>query len=345
MSKTYKKKYKTLKNKGQNIKSIKKYKILKTYKKKHKLQNIQQNGGQNVVKNIDVDNKRKGVIDIANETIGNLISSIYNKSRDIGLKLIGLEVINKTPDIDISNSSISLDNSIIDKSKYLGSIADKSLTKTFNNFNKVLNSSIVKSQTKRTAEETAQILTKLLKLFNDTIDKPELREELKEALKNAGEIGLIFTKSLEEPFNEFIDILSKSIEKSSSAISSGAIKVGTDMMAAVPGIGSIIELGKILNDTSKAASSVVEANSEIIEGMSDLIIKTKENFEKVLKEYQDKKIDTLNRINNSMNEFKETDKINVNQINGNQNIESTSILKGGRFKTPKTLKKKVRFEL
>jgi hypothetical protein len=305
-------------------------------------------------------NERKGVIDIAGESIGNLLENIYKKTRDISLKLLGLQLIKNNEIINIDTSGISLDSSILEKGKNISSIADKSVSQSLDNINNYLKSSIVESNTKRTAEETAIILKNLLKLFNDTLDNPELKEELKEALQNAGEVGIIFVKAMEEPFDEFISIVSKSIEKSSSAIGSGAIKIGTDMMAAVPGVGSIIEIGKILNDSSKAASSVVEANGEIIEGMSDFIIKTKENFEKVLKEYEEKKNNTIENINSSINEFNNTNKLGENKLGenklgenklggNNNNIQTEKLspilkINKSNFKTPKTLKK-VRFNL
>jgi len=60
-------------------------------------------------------------------------------------------------------------------------------------------------------------------------------------------------------------------------------------MAAVPGVGAVIEVGKMLNDGTKAASAVVEAGSEAVEAASDAFIETKENVEQGLKELEEKK--------------------------------------------------------
>ena len=79
-------------------------------------------------------------------------------------------------------------------------------------------------------------------------------------------------------------------------------------MAAVPYIGSIIEVGKMLNDGSKAASTVVEAGSEAVEAASDAFIETKENIEEGLKVLEEKKKlgdEISSRTDKSIKEFED----------------------------------------
>jgi ABC-type transporter Mla subunit MlaD len=78
------------------------------------------------------------------------------------------------------------------------------------------------------------------------------------------------------------------------------------MMAAVPGLGAVIEIGKMLNDGSKAASAVVEAGSEAVETASDAFVETTENVKQGLQELDEKKKmaeQISNRTTKSINDF------------------------------------------
>jgi hypothetical protein len=174
------------------------------------------------------------------------------------------------------------------------------------NVNEVLDSQVVSETVKAAAEETAEITGKLAKNFNDAMNNPQVRQEVEEAINHASDIGSIVIKSSEKPLQEAVKVGVESGTKAIGAASAGIIKIGTDAMAAVPGVGAIIEFGKILNDGSKAASAVVEAGTEAISIASDSFIETSENVKEGLKELEQKKKmvqQISNRTTKSIDDF------------------------------------------
>jgi hypothetical protein len=133
--------------------------------------------------------------------------------------------------------------------------------------------------------------------------------------------------AMNKPIDKAIDKFNQAGEEATSGILSGAIKVGTDALAAVPGAGAIVEMGKIINDTSKAVGSVVEAGSEAVSTASDLFTETNENIKKGLAELEEKKKDALNianRTNDSIHQFENPiSSINTKSIlKNNQQVSS-----------------------
>lgn len=300
-------------------------KFTRRFKRNKKNKSIKYYGGSD--ENINTNNQREGVFDIIGDKLGTVASSAINKLEDAGLKIAGLERINKHYD----NSSSNIESTL-----------NETASSAINNVNEVLNSEYVNNTVEQAAKDTADITSKLLDKFNTAMDNPIIKEKVEKAIENAGELGEVFVQSMEQPFNELVDVAAESIPKATASAMSGAVKVGTDALAAIPGVGGIIEVGKIINDGSKAASSVIEAGTNMIETASDFYLNTKENFDKGLKELEEKKKmgqQITNRTTRSINNFH-------NPIN---NVSSNYI--GGKRKTKRRLfgrkikSKRVRFSI
>ena len=253
---------------------------------------------------------REGILDMAANKMGEAASVVLDKAQDIGLKALGLEKIDK------SDKSIEDDGSNIDKNNEadassgiisgVSNIVDKTTTALIDNVNEVLDSELVSESVQNAAKETAEITGKLAENFNDAMNEPEVREEVKEAINNMADVGSVVIKASEKPFQEAAIVGVQSGTKALSAATAGIVKVGTDMMAAVPGVGAVVEVGKMLNDGSKAASAIVEAGSEAVSIASDAFVETSENVKEGLKELEEKKKMTeeiSNRTTKSIDNF------------------------------------------
>lgn len=229
--------------------------------------------------------ERKGIMDIASDKLSNAASAIANKAEDIGLNALGLEKINNPTNEYVEKANEHIGNAV----SGVKNTVDQTSAAAIDNVNEVLGSEAVSNNVQEAAKTTAEITGKLAESFNDAMNDPIVKEELEEAIKNAGEIGEVIVKSSEEPFKEAVKVGVEAGTDAASAASAGIVKVGTDMMAAVPGVGAIIEFGKILNDGSKAASAIVEASSKAIAVASDAFITTTENIKQGLKELEEKK--------------------------------------------------------
>lgn len=290
-------------------------KFTRRLKKNKKNRTMKRGGGNPKIKEEKEERQQKeerqGIIDIIGSKIGNITSSAANSIGDAGLKIIGLKRVNKDEEQDKSIEKVN-DNieKISDAASGIvsdvGNVVDKTGAAILENVNEVLGSDSVKETTQQAAENTANIVKEGAETFNNALNDPEVKAELEEAIENAGEVGLVVVEAAEKPIEKVVDVATNSFTKASSATIAGIIKVGTDIISAVPGIGAVIDLGKILNDGSKAASSVVEAGSEATEVAADAFIETKENVEKGLKLLEEKKKmsqEISTRTDKSINDF------------------------------------------
>jgi methyl-accepting chemotaxis protein len=277
-------------------------KYTKRFKKNKNNRTVKKGGGN--------EKEREGIFDMIGNKISGVASYVGNKITDDGLRIIGLKRINDTPQ-EVSTQKVDENvEKITDAASGVvsgvGTALDKTGSTALNSVNDVLGSDTAKDMTKEAAEETANIIKEGAEIFNDTLDKPEVKEEVKEALEKAGEIGEIIVKASEKPIDKLVDVASKETPKIIGATSAGLVKVGTDMLGAVPFVGGIIDLGKAVNDGSKAISASVEAGSEVVEASADAIKETTKNIENELKDLEEKQQvsqEISNRTTDSINTF------------------------------------------
>jgi hypothetical protein len=263
----------------------------------------------------------ESIYDVLGNKLSNYSSNIKGYLADKGLKLLGLQQIkNDEKNINNNDSLQNIDNNVNAFGKDVVNVFDKGSAAVVENINDVLKNPKIGQSVSEAAKETAEIGTNLLHNFNENLSSPELKEEAKKALENAADYTEIVIDAMDEPINKAIDELNKAGTKALSGVSSGAIKVGTDALAAVPGVGAVIELGKIANDASKAAENVVEATSEATSTVKNFVEETSKNIDENIDKFKEIKRDGLkvnNRINESLNKFQNplSNKTNLN-ING-----------------------------
>jgi hypothetical protein len=235
-----------------------------------------------------------------------------------------------------------IDNATSNIASNVNNVVDKIGAAIIGNINDTLGSEHAKQTTLEAVKDTANIVKNTSKIFNDALNDPKLKAEIEDAIINAGKLSEVVIKASEKPLNEAVDVAVKSAQKASSAGLTGAIKVGTDALGAVPFVGAIINAGKALNNASIAASAMSEAGSEMAEATSELVDKTKKNIDHLLNELEEKKKigeQISNRTTNSINEFE------------NPNITQMTQSKGGTHKTRrkflkhKSKSKRVRFDV
>ena len=254
---------------------------------------------------------RQGILDIVGDKVTGVASSAATAVGDAGLKIIGLERIDKSreeePIIQQNNETVeNIGNAASGIMDTVKNVADKTGAAIIDNVNEVLGSDVVKETTVEAAKNTAELVKESAEVFNDALNDPLVRTELEEAINNAGEIGAVVVDASRKPINKAVDVAAESIPKISNAITSGIVNIGTDVLASLPGIGAVFDIGRMINDSSKAASSVVEASSEAVEAASDAFIETKAAVEEGLKQLEEKKKiaqEISNRTTKSINEF------------------------------------------
>lgn len=250
-------------------------------------------GGKNGV--TDKNGETKGVLDIIGNKLSGYSGEALNYLKEKGLRLAGLQPI-KEEESAINDSPKEVDKKMNELSDAASGIIsdvknvfDKGSAAVIGNINGVLESPKVGESVSAAAEETAAISEKLLENFNEKLSTPEMKEETKKALENVAQVSEIAVEALDKPLNKAIDQLNAAGTKAASGIASGAVKVGTDFLAAVPGVGAVIEVGKIANDVTKAAQNVVSAATDATSTVKELVHETGENIDESLEKLDEKK--------------------------------------------------------
>ena len=243
----------------------------------------------------------EGIFDILGDKIADYSGDVAGYVGDKALRLVGLQTIsseneNETSSNEKINNAVS---GVASQAESVGAsfvnLVNKTTGALIGQINGVLESPKVNQTVIQAAKETVKTLTELLTKFNKATNNPEFKAELELSLNNAADYANIFVEATNEPVNSAIDNLRDSGVKAASGVASGAIKVATDAAAAIPGAGAIIDIGKMINDSTAAFGKVVEAGSETVETLSAVLGKISKNLKQG--------IDKLNSLQNKASEL------------------------------------------
>jgi gas vesicle protein len=250
------------------------------------------------------ENKTEGVIDIIGNKLSGYTGRIINYGKEKGLRLLGLQTI-KPSDVEANvaaTESQKIDETLNQATEGISKIgsdvvnvADKASAAIIENINDVLQSPEVGKSVSEAAGDIAETGTKLLSEFNKVANTPEFKQQTKVAIDNAAEIAEIAIQAADKPITEAVDVLNEAGEKAVAGVASGAVKAATDVAAAVPFYGSIIDMGKMVNDVTAAAQDVVEASTTATEAVSKAVKETSENINEGLEKLEaaKQKVDNL----------------------------------------------------
>ena len=250
--------------------------------------------------------QNEGVFNILGDKISGFASSAFNFIEEKALRVAGLKKIydDKT---DTTGNNVVEDG--VNK-------ASGVVSNAINNVNNVLKSPQAQETISAAAQDLAETGTKILGNFNQVASSPAFKQAVEVAADNVSDYAKIVVEAMDEPINSAMDKLNEAGTKAASGLVSGAIKVGTDSMAAVPFYGAVIEAGKMVNDGSKAVGDVVEAASDATETLSKAVTKFSGNIDKGLDDLEAKK----QRIENLTGQ-----KLNIPQISNPLTNESNAI--------------------
>jgi ABC-type transporter Mla subunit MlaD len=298
----------------------------------------------------------RGIFDLVGDKLSGFSEKALEYVADKGLRLVGLQPIKKNEETEETNpDTAKVDEKInqigdaasglVSNAQEIGSdivkVFDKGSAAVIGQINDVLESPKIENSITEAASETAEIGEKLLEKFNDKLSSPELKEEAKEALDNAADYTNIAVEAMDEPVNNAVDQLNEAGTKAASGAVSGIVKVGTDALAAVPGAGAIIEVGKIVNDASKAVGDVVEAATDATSTISKVVGETSENINEGLDELEKRKKEgekILSRTDESIQSFENPIKTADKAIKD----KAKSAIKGGSKTKRKLFKNKAK---
>ena len=279
------------------------------------------------------EDKTEGVIDIIGNKVSGYTGRIFDYGKEKGLRLLGLQTIksNVEPNVESGKIDETLNQATEGLSK-IGSdvvnVADKASAAIIENINDVLQSPEVGKSVTEAASDIAETGTKLLSEFNKVANTPEFKQQTKVAIDNAAEIAEIAIQAADKPITEAVDVLNEAGEKAVAGVAAGTIKAATDVAAAVPFYGSIIDIGKMVNDVTAAAQDVVEASTTATEAVSKAVKETSDNINEGLEKLEaaKQKVDNLSGSMPQMPVVPEIPKID------GQNIQKQIVQAAGGLK-------------
>ena len=273
----------------------------------------------------------EGIFTLLGNKIKGLATGAVGYVEDKGLRLVGLQKVDngETPPVNAETAKIDnqlnaagetasglltsvkeIAGSAVDAAKGIADTtvdaANKVAAAGVEQVNDVLESPVVENSVSEAATETADIVEKSLDEFNEKLSDPKIKEEAAEALNNVADYAELGVKALDKPLNAAIDKLNDAGTKAATGLGVGAVNVVTSMMSAVPGLGAVIGVGKIVNAATAAAVNVTEAASDATATVGELVATTGDNLTDGVKELEEKKREALkisNRTNESINKF------------------------------------------
>lgn len=245
--------------------------------------------------NNDDKNNNQEVVGLVTNSLKSGVGKVYGVVKDAVLNAAGLEE-KKTDENDEEK----------DKEEEEPSLFSRAAATVLEPVKDFAESALVKESVTEMAKDTVDALKDNLEIFNDALNKPEVKEEIIEGIKTASVYGDALVEASKEPINNFAENIAEEVPNIAAAVVPGAVKVGTDFAGAIPGVGAVIDVLKAANDGAAAFEKTVEATTNIIDSAADTINETKENYDKVMEELEEKK-QLANKISNrttqSINEF------------------------------------------
>ena len=133
------------------------------------------------------------------------------------------------------------------------------------------------------------------------LSDPKNKEKIKEIFSEAAKVGAVAVEAA-SPFIQ--PLVNKSIAVGTEAMSKigeSAVKIALNTAEEIPVAGVVIGTVRSLSNAGEAFAAASSAASEVVTASSDTINAATKNFERLMKE----KMNSVNRINDSLNKFQQ----------------------------------------
>ena len=215
--------------------------------------------------------------------LANKVVNLLKPALKIGLTK-ALNALEPTADREMAQAQAQEPDSRLKQAgRTAADILNKGLSLILNQVNTVLATPGVQTTVDVEAARATELVTDIFSRVAEKLKDPKLQEQARLAGDELAIYAKILVEAMREPLTELVGILSQAGLKATSAITVGIIKVVTDAMAAVPGVGAVMEVGKIANDVSRAVGDAAEAGSNAATATSKAIFDITENVKQGLK--------------------------------------------------------------
>ena len=221
------------------------------------------------------------------ERIGDKALSIAKSALTSGLKLALKTIEEPEPEPEPEPYADKVIEPIEKEKSKLAQVGEKAselldiaTTAVLQKANTFLENSGVESAVDAEADKATKKVTSMFNRITEILADPELQQAAARTGKEVGDYTTILIDAMREPLSELAVVVAEADLNATGAILAGIIKVVTDAMAAVPGLGAVIEFGKISNDVAGATGDVVHSGTTAVTAASRFIYEITQNIMK-----------------------------------------------------------------
>lgn len=136
------------------------------------------------------------------------------------------------------------------------------------------------------------------------LNDPIIKQKLSKLTNEFAQVGQVAVDAVNPVFKKFTDNTVGTLTDASDKISKSAVKVATNALTAIPGVGTPIALAKTVDNLSDVLASASDASKKIVEDTTLSIDATQKNFAKLMNEKTQSTNNSLQRINNAIEDYK-----------------------------------------
>ena len=143
------------------------------------------------------------------------------------------------------------------------------------------------------------------------LNDPIIKQKLGKLTNQFAQVGEVAVDAVNPVFKKFTDNTTETLTNASNKISKSAIKVATNALTAIPGVGTPIALAKTVDSLSSVIADASDASKKITGDISASIEETQKNFAKIMNE-------KAAAINNTIYDY-QTPSLNTNTNTSSKN--------------------------
>lgn len=149
----------------------------------------------------------------------------------------------------------------------------------------------------------ANNINEKLEQIKIVLSDPKNKEKIKEIVKELAENGAVMLEAASPFIQPLVDKAIKVGSDSASKIGEAAVKIALNTAEEIPVAGVVIGTVRSLSNAGEAFLAATNAANQVIASSSDTINAASKNYEKIMKEKMAQKMDSMNRINQSVSNF------------------------------------------
>jgi hypothetical protein len=147
-----------------------------------------------------------------------------------------------------------------------------------------------------------KVATGALEIVKDTVSDVANLVDL-DTIKQASVASSIMLDAMEEPIVEATKVATVVLEQAAANAGTTAVNVATDVAAAAPGVGAVMEASKLANDVVYGFAKGAQAGAQLIDIVGSVVDATQHNV--------DKTIETLKKIEETGNYALQQDDVGI----------------------------------